>query len=107
MLSQPATKVFLRTSEPRAAEWISKALGEIEFERLRETVNYDRHPLYLLPQGPWILSRSSDEAVGPPIGDRGAEQPDRLPEVRELRRQVQIRTESRSEEAATRCCHGR
>lgn len=42
MLSQPATKVFLRTSEPRAAEWISKALGEIEFERLRETVNYDK-----------------------------------------------------------------
>ena len=24
MLSQPATKAFLRTSEPRAAEWISK-----------------------------------------------------------------------------------
>lgn len=43
MLSQPATKVFLRTSEPRAAEWISKALGEIEFERLRETVNYDKY----------------------------------------------------------------
>ena len=43
MLSQPATKVFLRTSEPRAAEWISKALGEIEFERLRETVNYDQY----------------------------------------------------------------
>lgn len=42
MLSQPATKVFLRTSEPRAADWISKALGEIEFERLRESVNYDR-----------------------------------------------------------------
>ena len=31
MLSQPATKVFLRTSEPRAREWVSKALGEIEF----------------------------------------------------------------------------
>lgn len=43
MLSQPATKVFLRTSEPRAAEWISKALGEIEFERLRESVNYDKY----------------------------------------------------------------
>ena len=42
MLSQPATKVFLRTSEPRAADWISKALGEIEHERLRESVNYDR-----------------------------------------------------------------
>ena len=43
MLSQPATKVFLRTSEPRAAEWISKALGEIEFERLRESANYDKY----------------------------------------------------------------
>jgi hypothetical protein len=35
MLSQPMTKIFLRTSEPRAAEWISKALGEVEIERLR------------------------------------------------------------------------
>ncbi len=42
MLSQPATKAFLRTSEPRAAEWITKALGEIEFERLRESVNQDK-----------------------------------------------------------------
>lgn len=47
MLSQPATKVFLRTSEPRAAEWVSKALGEIEFERLRESVNYDKHLMVL------------------------------------------------------------
>ena len=37
MLSQPATKVFLRTSECRAAEWISKTIGEIEIERLRES----------------------------------------------------------------------
>jgi hypothetical protein len=36
MLSQPATKIFLRTSEPRAAEWISKTIGEVEIERLRE-----------------------------------------------------------------------
>jgi hypothetical protein len=43
MLSQPATKVFLRTSEPRAVEWISKALGEIEHERLKESVNYDKY----------------------------------------------------------------
>lgn len=47
MLSQPATKVFLRTSEPRAAEWVSKALGEVEFERLKESVNYDRRLLVL------------------------------------------------------------
>jgi hypothetical protein len=37
MLSQPATKVFLRTTEPRAAKWVSEAIGEIEIERLRET----------------------------------------------------------------------
>ena len=35
MLSQPMTKIFLRTSEPRAAEWISKAIGEVEVEHLR------------------------------------------------------------------------
>src|SRR6185437_13023860 len=37
MLSQPATKIFLRTSEPRAAEWISKTIGEVEIERLAES----------------------------------------------------------------------
>lgn len=37
MLSQPATKVFLRTSEPRAAKWISETIGEVEIERLRES----------------------------------------------------------------------
>jgi len=40
MLSQPATKIFLRTTEPRAAKWVSDAIGEIEIERLRET-HYD------------------------------------------------------------------
>lgn len=37
MLSQPATKLFLRTSEARAAEWISEMIGKIEVERLRES----------------------------------------------------------------------
>src|SRR5881296_328775 len=37
MLSQPATKIFLRTSEPHAAKWISDTIGEIEIERLRES----------------------------------------------------------------------
>lgn len=37
MLSQPATKIFLKTTEPKAAEWVSKALGQIEIERMRET----------------------------------------------------------------------
>jgi type IV secretory pathway TraG/TraD family ATPase VirD4 len=37
MLSQPITKVFLRTSEPNAAEWVSRSIGEVEVMRLEET----------------------------------------------------------------------
>jgi hypothetical protein len=37
MLSQPATKIFLRTSEARAAKWISDTIGEVEIERVRES----------------------------------------------------------------------
>ena len=39
MLSQPATKIFLHTSEPRAAKWISDTIGEVEMERRKETVS--------------------------------------------------------------------
>ena len=42
MLSQPATKIFLRTTEPRAAQWIAQAIGEIEIERLRESRSHGR-----------------------------------------------------------------
>ena len=44
MLSQPATKIFLKTSEPYASEWISKAIGEIEVERFRESRTRGRFP---------------------------------------------------------------
>jgi len=37
MLSQPATKIVLRTSEPHAAKWISDTIGEVEIERMRES----------------------------------------------------------------------
>ena len=37
MLSQPATKIFLRTTEPNASKWVSETIGEIEIERMRET----------------------------------------------------------------------
>jgi hypothetical protein len=37
MLSQPATKIFLKTTEPKAAEWVSNAIGKIEIERIKET----------------------------------------------------------------------
>ena len=36
MLSQPRTKFFLRTGEAHAAEWISKCIGEVDIEHLRE-----------------------------------------------------------------------
>jgi type IV secretory pathway TraG/TraD family ATPase VirD4 len=37
MFSQPATKIFLKTSEPRAARWISDTIGEIKIKMLRES----------------------------------------------------------------------
>jgi type IV secretory pathway TraG/TraD family ATPase VirD4 len=43
MLSQPATKMFLRTSEPHAAKWISDTIGEVEIERMRESRSKGRY----------------------------------------------------------------
>lgn len=43
MLSQLATKVFMRTSHPRAAKWISEAIGELEVEKLEESHSYGQH----------------------------------------------------------------
>jgi Type IV secretion-system coupling protein DNA-binding domain len=37
MFSQPATKIFLRTSEPKSARWISETIGEVEIEKMRES----------------------------------------------------------------------
>jgi hypothetical protein len=44
MLSQPATKIFLRTSEPRAARWISETIGEVEIEQMRESHGSEQFP---------------------------------------------------------------
>jgi type IV secretory pathway TraG/TraD family ATPase VirD4 len=44
MLSMLSTKIFLRTSEPRAADWISRAIGEVEIEQLRETRSQSSGP---------------------------------------------------------------
>ena len=38
MLSMPSTKIVMKTSEPSAAKWASELIGEIEIERVRETV---------------------------------------------------------------------
>ena len=48
MLSQPMTKVFLRTSEPHAAEWISKSIGDVEVMRLEES-HTEGIPAVLMP----------------------------------------------------------
>ena len=37
MLSQPATKIFLRTGEAKSAKWISETIGQIEIERQDES----------------------------------------------------------------------
>lgn len=37
MLSQPATKILLRASEPKSAEWASKVIGDIETERMKQS----------------------------------------------------------------------
>lgn len=34
MLSQPATKMFFRTSEPETSEWVADTLAKVEFERV-------------------------------------------------------------------------
>ena len=38
MLSMPTTKFILRTAEPNAAKWPAELIGEVEIERVRETV---------------------------------------------------------------------
>jgi hypothetical protein len=37
MLSMPATKIILRTSEPESSKWGSQAIGNVEYEQLRES----------------------------------------------------------------------
>jgi type IV secretory pathway TraG/TraD family ATPase VirD4 len=37
LLSQPATSIYLKTEEPNAGEWVSKAIGKVEIESLKET----------------------------------------------------------------------
>lgn len=46
MFSQPGTKIFLRTSEPESAKWISETIGEVEIEQLRESRTRERAPRY-------------------------------------------------------------
>jgi Type IV secretion-system coupling protein DNA-binding domain len=53
MLSQPRTKIFLRTTEPRGAEWVSKCIGDREIEHLREGWS----------RGDWGQGQSEDATI--------------------------------------------
>jgi type IV secretory pathway TraG/TraD family ATPase VirD4 len=63
MLSQPATKIFLHTSEPRAAKWISDTIGEVEMERVKVTVN--THPLKITKSRSYHNERRTEPLVLP------------------------------------------
>ncbi len=63
MLSQPATKIFLHTSEPRAAKWISDTIGEVEMERVKETVN--TQPLTIAKSKSYQNERRTEPLVLP------------------------------------------
>jgi GTPase SAR1 family protein len=60
MFSQPATKIFLRTSEPNSAQWISNLIGNVELERVRETRTRGQ-----MPQGRESRSYSIEQLVKP------------------------------------------
>ena len=46
MFSQPGTKIFLRTSEPESAKWISDTIGEVEIEQMRESRSREQWPAF-------------------------------------------------------------
>lgn len=65
MLSQPMTKIFLRTSEPHAAEWISKSIGDVEVMRLEQSQTQGFPPLLTLNQSSktWSWQRRTEPLV--------------------------------------------
>lgn len=65
MLSQPMTKIFLRTSEPHAAEWISKSIGDVEVMRLEQSQTQGFPPLLTPNQSSrtWSWQRRTEPLV--------------------------------------------
>ncbi len=95
MLSQPATKIFLRTSEPHAAKWISDTIGEVEIERMRESRSKGQvRPTELRPG-------TTSRAAGDAERDQRPAVAARLPEAGEPRRPAALPV-PRSSGAASR-----
>ena len=42
MLSQPAIKMIAKTAEPKAAKWASELIGNVEIERVRESIAHGK-----------------------------------------------------------------
>jgi type IV secretory pathway TraG/TraD family ATPase VirD4 len=65
MLSQPATKIFLRTDEANSAKWISQTIGEVEIERLRESRMEGHFPNNRRDSRSYQLERTVEPLVMP------------------------------------------
>jgi type IV secretory pathway TraG/TraD family ATPase VirD4 len=63
MLSQPATKIFLRTDEANSSEWISQTIGDQEIERLRESRMEGHFPNNRRDSRSYQLDRSKERLV--------------------------------------------
>lgn len=63
ILSQPATKIFLRTDEANSAKWISQTLGEVEIERLRESRMEGHFPTTRRDSRNYQLERTTEPLV--------------------------------------------
>jgi hypothetical protein len=63
MLSQPATKVFLRTDEANSSKWISQTIGEVEIERLRESRMEGHFPRNRRDSRNYQLERTTEPLV--------------------------------------------
>jgi type IV secretory pathway TraG/TraD family ATPase VirD4 len=77
MLSQPATKIFLRTDEANSAKWISQTIGEVEIEQLRESRMEGHFPANRRDSRNYQLDRHTERShrklrpPGPGASDRG------------------------------------
>ncbi len=65
MLSQPATKIFLRTDEANSAKWLSQTIGEVEIERLRESRTEGHFPRKHRNTRNYQLDRQTEPLVMP------------------------------------------
>jgi type IV secretory pathway TraG/TraD family ATPase VirD4 len=65
MLSQAATKIFLRTDEANSAKWISQTIGEVETERLRESRTEGHFPHRRRNTRNYQLDRQTEPLVMP------------------------------------------